>query len=248
MTSIWCYPQLIAHRGAGHSAPENTLAAFKLGYSKGFNMFECDVKLSCDGTAFLLHDDTLDRTTDAFGYADLQSWQNLQSLDAGAWHSPKYIGECLPTLTQIAKFVHNHQAMLNIEIKPSPNTAQKTGTVVANLAASLWKNDSSNSTLILPLLSSFSEIALNAAQIAQPHLPRALLVNRVPNNWELLLKRLKCTAIVCEVSTLTKVQVQMLKAADYYVLVYTCNDNQRAVECLNWGVNSIITDNLDLLK
>ena len=248
MTSVWCYPKLIAHRGAGKSAPENTLAAFKLGYLKGFRMFECDVKLSRDGIAFLLHDDTLDRTTNASGNAAHYSWQDLQSFDAGTWHSYEYASERLPMLTNIANFVHSHQALLNIEIKPSPNTAKKTGTVIANLTASLWNNALSDNTDRLPLLSSFSEAALNAARMAQPHLPRALLVDRIPNDWQLLLKHLECIAIVCEVSTLTKTQVQMVKAAGYYVLVYTCNNSHRAVECLSWGVDSIITDNLDLLK
>ena len=67
----WPYPRWIAHRGAGTLAPENTLAAFRLGASHGYRMFECDVKLSSDGVPFLLHDDTLTRTvagaTDALG-------------------------------------------------------------------------------------------------------------------------------------------------------------------------------------
>jgi glycerophosphoryl diester phosphodiesterase len=243
ITSAWHYPTFIAHRGAGISAPENTLAAFKLGYDKGFRMFECDVKLSRDGTAFLLHDDTLNRTTNAVGNAAHYAWQTLHTLDAGAWHSHEYAGERLPTLTQVAEFIHSHQAMLNIEIKPSPNMAEKTGMVVANLAAHLWKHLQPQ-----PLLSSFSQIALNAARIAQPQLPRALLVTHIPHDWQELLSHLACTAIVCEVSTLTKAQVQAIKMAGYRVLTYTCNDSQRAVECLNWGVDSIITDNLALLN
>ena len=63
MTAAWPYPRWIAHRGAGKLAPENTLAAFRLGAAHGFCAFECDVKLSADGLPFLLHDSTLDRTT-----------------------------------------------------------------------------------------------------------------------------------------------------------------------------------------
>ena len=68
----WPYPRWIAHRGAGKLAPENTLAAFKLGASLGYRMFECDVKLSADGVPFLLHDATLDRTTNGHGVAGQQ--------------------------------------------------------------------------------------------------------------------------------------------------------------------------------
>ena len=59
----WPYPLWIAHRGAGKLAPENTLAAFRLGARHGYRAFECDVKLSADGVPFLLHDDTLERTS-----------------------------------------------------------------------------------------------------------------------------------------------------------------------------------------
>ena len=70
----WPYPRWIAHRGAGKLAPENTLAAFKLGASHGYRMFECDVKLSSDGVPFLLHDSTLERTTSGKGMAGEQTW------------------------------------------------------------------------------------------------------------------------------------------------------------------------------
>ena len=63
----WPYPRWIAHRGAGKLAPENTLAAFRLGASHGYRMAECDAKLSADGVVFLLHDDTLNRTSNGQG-------------------------------------------------------------------------------------------------------------------------------------------------------------------------------------
>src|SRR5207237_7935489 len=91
----WPYPRWIAHRGAGKLAPENTLAAFRLGAQYGWRMFECDAKLSADGVPFLLHDATLQRTTnarEAFGPAPSNiggdhPWAELSKLDAGSWHS-----------------------------------------------------------------------------------------------------------------------------------------------------------------
>ena len=65
----WPYPFWIAHRGAGTRAPENTMAAFRLGAAHGWRCFECDVKLSADGVPFLLHDATLERTTSGSGRA-----------------------------------------------------------------------------------------------------------------------------------------------------------------------------------
>ena len=87
----WPYPRWIAHRGAGQLAPENTLAAFRLGAAHGYRMFECDAKLSADGVVFLLHDATLERTTNGQGTGgDLP------------WHTPvSYTHLTLPTNREV---------------------------------------------------------------------------------------------------------------------------------------------------
>ena len=88
----WPYPLWIAHRGAGKLAPENTLAAFRLGAAHGYRAFECDVKLSADGVPFLLHDTTLDRTTPERGVAGERPWSELSRIDAGGWRNRHYAG------------------------------------------------------------------------------------------------------------------------------------------------------------
>ena len=103
--SPWPYPRWIAHRGAGKLAPENTLAAFRLGAALGYRAFECDVKLSADGVPFLLHDAALERTTSGSGLAGDKPWPELSQLDAGSWHGRLHAGEPLPTLAAIAAFV-----------------------------------------------------------------------------------------------------------------------------------------------
>ena len=85
-------------RNAGARAPENTLAAFKLGASYSYGMFECDVKLSSDVMPFLLYDDLLERTTNGADVAGLQTWQTLQKFDAGSLHLATYAGEQIPSL------------------------------------------------------------------------------------------------------------------------------------------------------
>ncbi len=116
----WPYPRYVAHRGAGKLAPENTLAAMREGYAHGYRMVEFDVKLSADGVPFLLHDDTLDRTTDGAGRADALPWAELAQLDAGSWHSAIYAGEPLPTFSAIARWALANGVACNIEIKPMP--------------------------------------------------------------------------------------------------------------------------------
>src|SRR3989338_3560630 len=156
--ALWPYPRWIAHRGAGKLAPENTLAAFRLGAQHGYRMFECDAKLSADGVPFLMHDATLDRTTNgaqALGSAASavggdHPWAALAQLDAGAWHSRSYAGEPLPTLDNVARYCIANGYFLNIEIKPTPGTEAETGRVVAAHAARLWPGQP-----VPPLLTSF---------------------------------------------------------------------------------------------
>ena len=194
----WPYPRWIAHRGAGKLAPENTLAAFRLGAQHGFRMFECDVKLSADGVPFLMHDATLARTTrapaalNAGGVAGAHPWSVLSQLDAGSWHSRAYAGEPLPTLDNIAQFCLRNGHCLNIEIKPTPGMEERTGQVVAAHAERLWKGASN-----APLLTSFQPDALRAAQNEAPALPRGLLLDTLWSGWLETALTLDCIAVVC---------------------------------------------------
>ena len=148
----WPYARLVAHRGAGKLAPENTLTAMRVGHAHGYRMVEFDVKLSADNLSFLLHDATLERTTSGRGRADALPWRELSRLDAGGWHSAKYAGEPLPTFASIARWARAHGVACNVEIKPMPGRERETGAAVALDAAALWREAE-----VPPLLSSFSE-------------------------------------------------------------------------------------------
>ena len=174
----WPYPFWIAHRGAGKLAPENTLAAFRLGAQHGYRMFECDAKLSADGAVFLLHDATLERTTNGHGVAGELPWHTLSQLDAGGWHSRAYAGEPPCSLAALAAFCLGNGFALNIEIKPTPGTASHTGEVVGREAARLWSKSA-----VKPLLSSFQPDALAGAQASAPALPRGLLLETWWDGW-----------------------------------------------------------------
>lgn len=127
----WRYPKLIAHRGAGNEAPENTMAAFRVGANNGYTMFECDVKLSKDQELFLLHDATLDRTTNLKGFAKLHNWHDLKKADAGSWHSNAYQGEKLASFENVVDYVLENRFRLDIEVKPNHDEAYETGKAVA---------------------------------------------------------------------------------------------------------------------
>jgi len=236
----WPYPRLAAHRGAGKQAPENTLAAFRYGYARGYRMIECDAKLSADGVAFLLHDPTLDRTTNARGRADARTWRELSLLDAGAWHLPAYAGEPLPTLAAAAAWCRANGVRLNIEIKPTPGRERETGAAVALDAKGLWADAD-----VPPVLSSFSDEALDAARVAVPDLPRAYLCERLPEDWRERLVRLGCVALDLKHTELTEALVREVRAAGLRVATWTANDPARVADLLRWGVDTVITDEVD---
>ncbi len=102
MEKQWPYPAIVAHRGGGALAPENTLAAIDMGAHHGHKMIEFDAKLSQDGEIFLLHDDTLERTTNGWGVAGDLPWDKLVGLDAGVWYNTQFVGERLPLLSEVA--------------------------------------------------------------------------------------------------------------------------------------------------
>lgn len=117
----------IAHRGASKLAPENTMAAFRRAHALGASSSELDVGLSRDGEFLVLHDDTLERTTNGKGRLDQTSAAELQKLDAGSWHSPAFTGEPIPKLDDVLDWAKD-KIHLTIEMKSAtarPGTAQK---------------------------------------------------------------------------------------------------------------------------
>ena len=236
----WPYPYWIAHRGAGKLAPENTLAAFRLGAQHGYHMFECDVKLSADGVPFLLHDATLERTTSGHGVAGDQPWATLSQLDAGSWHSRSFAGEPLPSFENIAQFCLRNGFALNIEIKPTPGTERHTGEVVAQHAARLWAQAS-----VPPLLSSFQPAALQGAQVAAPALPRGLLLDTLRTGWLDEALQLGCVAVICNHALWDSSTLAAVHGAEMRALSYTVNDEWAAQRLIALGTDGIITDRID---
>ena len=246
---VWPYPRWVAHRGAGKLAPENTLAACRLGARYGYRMFECDVKLSSDGVPFLLHDSSLKRTTDAKTRLRAASslvagdhpWSTLAQLDAGRWHSESFAGEPLPQLDAVAAFCLSNGMLVNLEIKPTPGTERQTGEVVAHHAQRLWK-----ASEVKPLLTSFDIPALEAAQAAEPSLPRGLLLDTMRPDWLDVAVALGCLAVVCNYRLWNAQTVAQAQAAGLRTVSYTVNDEAVAQRLIDWGTDSIITDRVDL--
>jgi glycerophosphoryl diester phosphodiesterase len=237
----WPYPRLFAHRGGGSLAPENTLAALKLGASIGYRASEFDVKLSREGIAFLLHDKTLERTTNGTGAAGERNWPELAALDAGSWHSPAFLGERLARFDDVARFITGAGLMANVEIKPSPGKERETGQAVARACAEGWTG-----ATVLPLLSSFKYEALRAAQEAVPQLPRGWLVETPGEEDFARMDRLAAASLHCSHEAVTPELVARVHAGGRRLMAWTVNEVDRAELLLGWGVDGLFTDNLRL--
>ncbi|UQY44389.1 glycerophosphodiester phosphodiesterase [Erwinia sp. PK3-005] len=241
MNKQWPYPHIVAHRGGGKLAPENTLAAIDTGARYGHTMIEFDAKLSRDEHIFLLHDDTLDRTSNGWGIAGELPWHQLAQLDAGGWFGNAFSNERLPLLEAVAARCRQHHLMANIEIKPTTGYEAQTGKAIALAARELWQDQTA------PLLSSFSVVALEAAMQAAPELPRGLLLDEWHEEWQTMTQALDCVSIHLNHRLLDAERTAAIKRAGLKILVYTVNQPERARALLAWGVDAICTDRIDII-
>ena len=234
--------QRIAHRGGGSLAPENTLAAFRASLDTGLTAFECDVKLSADSVPFLLHDDLLDRTTAASGRASWKPWSHLARVDAGRKFDPRFGGECIPSLADLAELIAGHDVWLNLEIKPDADASAARqadwGLRIALQAVRLWAGSPQQ-----PCLSSFSIPALQGARQAAPDLARAWLCERLPRRWREVAQALDLAALHLDASQCTPAFIAEVQALGLNLRAYTVNDPSSVARFLAAGVG-VFTDAL----
>src|SRR5262245_14037642 len=138
MQRSWPYPRIIGHRGGGTLAPENTLGGFRKAATMGFRGVEFDVMLSADSVPLLIHDETLDRTTNGSGPVSGASYAEIAALDAGAWFGPAHRGERVPRFDDAAKLCIELGLWPNIEIKPAAGFERETASIACELVRKLW--------------------------------------------------------------------------------------------------------------
>jgi glycerophosphoryl diester phosphodiesterase len=235
----WRYPRIFAHRGGGKLAPENTLAAIRFGASLGFKGVEFDVMLAGDGTPVLIHDETVDRTTDGRGAVSRLGYAQLSRFEAGAWKGKKWRGERIPRFEDAARLCRELGLSANVEVKPAIGYERRTGEAVAHAARELWRGAAEP-----PLLSSFSTLALAAARSAAPELPRGLLVGRIPPHWRELLQDLECVSLHCNYRALNKRLAEQVHVAGYGIVTWTVNERRAVRRVLGFGADSVVTDAL----
>ncbi|MBM3127659.1 MAG: glycerophosphodiester phosphodiesterase [Chloroflexi bacterium] len=235
-------PLVIAHRGASAYAPENTLSAFTLAFEMGADGIELDVSLTQDGVPVVLHDDTVDRTTNGRGAINQLTLAQTQQLDASN-QMEKYRGEKIPTLEAVLRAV-GARGIVNIELKNF--NLQTDGVEAATLAAI-----ENAGALDRVMVSSFNPLALRRMYQLAPRIPRGLLYRP---NLPIYLRRAWLrplahpTALHPHFSMITREFIAWARGKGYKVNTWTVDDPEETKRLIDLGVDGIITNKPDVLR
>ncbi len=233
---------LIAHRGASALAPENTLPAVELAAARGARWIETDVRLTADGGLVMLHDATLDRTTDGTGAVARTPLDRIRSLDAGAWFGPDFAGTRVPTLTEFLACVLDCGLCLQLEFKENSGREEHLVEAVAAVLRAQWPLGARGL-----FVSGFSERCTRLAAALLPELPRALAVEYVPRDPVARLAEARCTILHVQAAAADPEDRARLTAAGIEWAAATVNDPAVARAFLAAGATSVLSDHPDLL-
>ncbi|MGC9194629.1 MAG: glycerophosphodiester phosphodiesterase [Syntrophobacteraceae bacterium] len=254
---------IVAHRGARSVAPENTLAAARLGHASGARMWEIDVRLSSDGVPVLIHDSDLQRISDAKGrfpgrgpwLVDDFSLQELKELDFGSWFQKsdpfgqiaagrvprsqleKYRGEPVATLEEAIRFTVENDWLLNIEIKDL--TGRPGDETVVERVVSLVRSAGAVERV---LVSSFNYSYLAQVKKLDGQLKTGVLTSTTQPDPVGLLRELGAFTFNPSLRAFSPIQARRLRRKGFGVLVWVVNNSFVARGCLAMGADGIFTD------
>jgi len=230
-------PVIFAHRGASANAPENTLAAFELAVKMGAKAIELDVMLSRDGIPVVIHDHTLERTTNGRGVVNDFNLSDLIHLEAGSWFSGSYISEKIPLLREVLTS-YSHNILINIELKNYHTPHDNLTETVLKLVDELDVWDSI-------LFSSFLPKNLKLVKDHKPDAKTALLCPTGIRGWlfrSSIYLNLSPSIIHPAEKDVDSKYIEMEHHRDRRVHVWTVNDEARARELIINGIDGIFTD------
>ena len=244
-------PWVVAHRGYRAKYPENTIAAFEAAIAAEADMIELDVCLTRDRIPVVIHDKTLDRTTNGQGLVSAHSLAELKELDAGSWFGAEFKGEAIPTLEELLLKIKG-RITVNIEIKPesfeAPAPQDAIEVQVCEMVEKLELADS-------VLISSFEHFFFariqrwyrdqkKSTKIRTATLQEAPLADDFA---VALCQRHQAYSYHPDESQVTPELIQLLQTEGLRIFPYTVNAEKRMEQLIKWGVNGIISDEPELL-
>jgi glycerophosphoryl diester phosphodiesterase len=230
-------PIIFGHRGASKYAPENTITAFNLSLQQGAEAFELDTMLTADGIPVVIHDRTVDRTTNGTGKVDQLMIEQLQMLDAGTRFSPTYSGEKIPLLEEIFT-LYKDKALINVELKNYHNPTDDLPGIVIELAK---KKDVLNQIIF----SSFLPSNLRRINRYYPEACVALLCSGGLTGFlqrSILFSSVSPDYIHPYFKDVSKLFLNKQQNMHRRINTWTVNNKDDIVCLIKWGVNGIITD------
>ena len=233
-------PLVIAHRGGSKLAPENTLAAFRNAVKLGADGFELDIHLTKDGRLIVIHDDTVDRTTDGKGPIRGQTLAELQRYDAGKWFGPKFAGEHLPSLDDVLELA-GPKTRVVIEIK-QPNSGPRYDGLEAKLVELLRRKKKINYVFVI----SFDVASLEAVHKLEPKIVTGLL-HTLPVDTAKARGKMGLGYLGPYYRVVTAGFIKQAHEHGLKVNPWTVNDEADLKRLTQDGVDAITTDRPDLL-
>ena len=232
-------PWIIAHRGYSQKYPENTLAAFQAAVAAGAQMMELDVMLSRDRKPVVIHDTTLERTTNGHGAVNDFTLADLKKLDAGSWFDTAYAGQRLPELSEVLDLVGG-QTNVNIEIKAQTYGHRHPPDAIEKQVVAMVKKKNLQDSV---LISSF-EIDVLVQIASMPDPPAIALISSTPASRRIveLCTHLKVFSWHPDYKIVTPRQVNRMHAAGLKVFPYNVNVFENYVQMMDMQVDGVITD------
>lgn len=208
---------IVAHRGWSGSAPENTMAAFRLAMADPrISWIELDVQLSKDGVPVIIHDFKLRRTTGASGAVKDYTFEQLSKLDNGSWFSPEFRNERIPTLEQVLK-ESKDRIHLNIELKTKDNMYPELEREVINLIKAYSMEDD-------VVITFFDSSALKTTKLLAPSIRTGLITSIAPVTIRDQLRILGADLLSMDYRNVEPAFIYSMMESGYNVMVWTVNE------------------------
>ncbi|MDW8029212.1 MAG: glycerophosphodiester phosphodiesterase family protein [Armatimonadota bacterium] len=234
-------PMLIAHRGFSGRYPENTLRSFSEALKLPVDAIELDVRRTKDGVLVVIHDETVDRTTNGKGKVRDLTWSEIQKLDAGSWKGKEFAGERIPKLEEALELVDG-QKVVFLEIKEPDTTGQVVETL-RRLNALSWVK-----------IGSFHSQAIATAKKLEPEIPSSLIGSaKVGANDETFNAFVKealrngANSITVNYAGLTSERIRYCHQRFIFVGTWTVNNPEIAKRMIKMGVDAIASDFPDIV-
>jgi glycerophosphoryl diester phosphodiesterase len=229
----------VAHRGASRYAPENTLAAFRRALEDGAPAVECDVRRTRDGHLVVIHDPTVDRTTDGRGAVGAFTLDALRRLDAGRWFAPEWAGERVPLFDDVLELVRG-RALIKVEIKNDPIPADG---IARQVVDAVRRHRMQEEAFIM----SFDHQVTRAVSSADPQIATGILYAARLVDPVSAARAADADGLCVHWGYLDREVVAQARGAGLGIFVWTVDDEEVFRSCLALGVDGVTSNDTRLL-